>query len=161
MYLIDDFVNLTLSAVIDNRRRLLSSNSDIMSDCIFLHNGDALTELKRLPSELVDCVICSPPYWGLRDYKTEGQIGLEPTFEEYINKLIAIFSEVKRVLKKEGSFWVVLGDTYSGMKVGNTNNKQKNGVNTDSFVKQKSETIPEKSLCMIPSRFAISMIDSG
>jgi len=132
-----------------------------MSDCIFLHNGDALTELKRLPSELVDCVICSPPYWGLRDYKTEGQIGLEPTFEEYINKLIAIFSEVKRVLKKEGSCWVVLGDTYSGMKVGNTNNKQKNGVNTDSFVKQKSETIPEKSLCMIPSRFAISMIDSG
>ena len=63
--------------------------------------GDCLEKLKELESESIDCVITSPPYWALRDYGIEGQLGLEPTFQEYVNKLCDIFDEVKRILKKE------------------------------------------------------------
>jgi len=76
--------------------------------------GDSLKQLKTLPDESIDCVMTSPPYWALRDYGVEGQLGLESTFEEYINKLCDIFDEVKRVLKKTGTCWVNLGDTYYG-----------------------------------------------
>lgn len=71
--------------------------------------GDALTKLKELPDESVDCVMTSPPYWALRDYGVEGQLGLEPTFQEYINNLCDIFNEVKRVLKPTGTCWVNSG----------------------------------------------------
>ena len=119
-----------------------------------------MARLKDIPDESVDCVITSPPYWALRDYGIDGQLGLEPTFTEYLDKLLAIFDEVKRVLKKTGTLWVNLGDTYSGMKVGNTNNDQKEGVNTESFKKPKSQ-IADKSLLAIPDRFKIGMIDRG
>ena len=76
--------------------------------------GDSLTVLKTLPDESVNCVVTSPPYWGLRDYGAEGQLGLEKTFEEYISKLCDIFDEIKRVLRKDGTCWVNLGDTYAG-----------------------------------------------
>jgi len=121
-----------------------------------IYQGDCLEVLKTLPDESIDCVMTSPPYWALRDYGVEGQLGLEPTFQEYITKLCDIFDEVKRVLKKEGTCWVNMGDTYSGMKVGNTEtNKNKTRV-TSSFVKPKSE-IQNKCLLQIPSRFAIEM----
>ena len=74
--------------------------------------GDALSELKKFPNESMDCVMTSPPYWALRDYGIKGQLGLEPTFQEYITKLCDIFDEVKRVLKKTGTCWVNMGDTY-------------------------------------------------
>jgi len=93
-----------------------------------IHNIDALKGLKQLDSESVDCVMTSPPYWALRDYGVEGQLGLEPTFQEYIKKLCDIFDEVKRVLKKSGTCWVNLGDTYYGSGKGAggdiTNSKQ-------------------------------------
>jgi len=76
--------------------------------------GDALTELKKLPAESVDCCITSPPYWGLRDYGVFGQLGLEKTPEEYVAKMVEVFREVKRVLKKEGTCWLNLGDSYNG-----------------------------------------------
>src|SRR3990167_2885347 len=84
--------------------------------------GDALIELKKLDNESVDCVITSPPYYGLRDYKVDGQIGLETTPAEYLQKLWTIFDEVKRVLKKEGTIWVNLGDTYGGSCQGASKN---------------------------------------
>jgi site-specific DNA-methyltransferase (cytosine-N4-specific) len=156
--------------------------------------GNCAEVLKTLPSESVDCVVTSPPYWGLRDYKTEpliwdavegcehewgeevrkvsinhgqcgstltgghnswncsgevrtgfcakcgawrGQLGLEPTPQLYIQHLVGIFDEVKRVLKDTGTCWVNLGDTYGGT------------------------TKTDKSLAQIPSRFAIAMTDSG
>jgi DNA modification methylase len=77
-------------------------------------HGDARELLKTLPSESVDCCITSPPYWGLRDYGVEGQLGLERTPEEYVAKLVEVFREVKRVLKKEGTLWLNLGDSYAG-----------------------------------------------
>ncbi|MBD2518084.1 site-specific DNA-methyltransferase [Nostoc sp. FACHB-973] len=73
--------------------------------------ADAYALLKFLPSNCIDCVITSPPYWGQRAY-INGGIGLEDRWEDYINNLLAIFSEVKRILKSSGSFWLNIGDTY-------------------------------------------------
>ena len=73
--------------------------------------GDALAKLKELPSESVDCCITSPPYFGLRDYGVDGQIGLEESPEAYVSKLVEVFREVRRVLKKEGTLWLNLGDS--------------------------------------------------
>jgi DNA modification methylase len=128
--------------------------------------GNALDKLKELDSESVDCCITSPPYWALRDYKTEGQLGLEPTFTEYIQRLVETFSEVKRVLKKTGSCWVNLGDTYAQANIRNRNGlgsdtaQQKEGVNFLINTRER-QAIPEKSLCLIPERFSIAMISDG
>ena len=78
--------------------------------------GDSLKILKTFKSESVDCVITSPPYWGLRDYGVVGQLGLEKTPEEYVTKMVEVFAEVKRVLKKEGTCWLNLGDSYASGK---------------------------------------------
>ena len=75
--------------------------------------GDALEELGKLPDQSVHCCVTSPPYFGLRDYGTDGQIGLEPTPAEYVAKLVEIFREVRRVLRDDGTFWLNLGDSYS------------------------------------------------
>ena len=87
-----------------------------------IHIGDALTILKTWPDEFVDCVVTSPPYWGLRDYGIEGQLGLEKTPEEYVAKMVEVFREVKRVLKKEGTLWLNLGDSYAGSMKGSGGN---------------------------------------
>lgn len=84
--------------------------------------GDALEVLKTLGDESVDCVITSPPYWGLRDYGVDGQLGLEKTPEEYVAKLVEIFRETRRILKKKGVFWLNLGDSYSGSGKGPAGN---------------------------------------
>jgi len=76
--------------------------------------GDALEELKKFPNECIDCVITSPPYWTLRNYQVEGQIGLENTLEEYLEKLFKVFVELKRVLKKEGVLFWNHNDCYGG-----------------------------------------------
>lgn len=75
--------------------------------------GDALTVLKTMPDNLVDCVVTSPPYWGLRDYGIEGQLGLEKTPGEYISRVVEIFREVRRILKPEGTLWLNIGDSYA------------------------------------------------
>lgn len=74
--------------------------------------GDALARLRELPDESVQCCVTSPPYWGLRDYGVEGQIGLESTPEEFIARLVEVFEEVRRVLKRDGTCWVNMGDCY-------------------------------------------------
>ena len=78
-----------------------------------IYVDDALARLKKLPDSSVDCVVTSPPYWGLRDYGVAGQLGLEATPEVHIAALVKVFSEVKRVLKPEGTLWVNYGDTYA------------------------------------------------
>ena len=67
--------------------------------------GDALEVLKTFPDECVDCVMTSPPYYGLRDYGVEEQLGLEKTLDEYLEKMLAVTKELKRVLKKTGTLW--------------------------------------------------------
>ena len=74
--------------------------------------GDAIACLRSLPDACVQCIVTSPPYWGLRDYGVEGQIGLEPTPEEHVEKMVEVFREVKRVLRDDGTVWVNYGDCY-------------------------------------------------
>lgn len=78
--------------------------------------GDALTELKKLPNSSINCCVTSPPYYQLRDYEAEGQIGFEETYQEYIDTLVAVFCEVRRVLKDDGTLWLNIGDRYSASR---------------------------------------------
>ena len=128
--------------------------------------GNALEELKKLPEKSINMCMTSPPYWALRDYGIEEQLGLEPTFDEYINKLCNIFDEVKRVLRDDGTCWVNIGDTYSGgggwtgipedWESISTKSKQKRFDNPS-----KKTKLPDKTLTMIPFRFAIEMVNRG
>lgn len=79
-----------------------------------IYQGDSLLHLRHLKSESVDMCVTSPPYYNIRDYGCDGQIGLEETAQAYIERLVGVFSEVRRVLKKEGTLWVNIGDTYVG-----------------------------------------------
>jgi DNA modification methylase len=126
-------------------------------------NGGALDILRKMESDSVDCCISSPPYYGLRDYGVEGQLGLEKTFQEYLDKLIEIYAEVKRVIKPSGSIWVNLGDSYygGGRNSGNTtDNVYLQHTQPASFVTKKwGGELPDKCLINIPGRFAIKMTD--
>ena len=132
--------------------------------------GDALETLRHLQAESIDCCITSPPYWNLRDYGYEGQIGLEPTFQEFIEKLCMVFDEVMRVLKPKGTCWINLGDTYGGTGAGQEKSQYSQGKQTDGQyyeqakareLKAKNSKEYAKCLLQIPSRFAIAMTDRG
>ncbi len=129
--------------------------------------GDAGKVLSELPDESIDCVVTSPPYWALRDYGVKEQIGLETSIEEYLEKLLAVFAEIRRVLKPSGTCWVNLGDTYAYKTKGGHRNKPQNNMfdsltKRATFPKLKTElNIPIKSLCLIPSQFALGMIEQG
>ena len=86
-----------------------------------IYNTDCLEGLKTLPENSINCCVTSPPYFNLRDYGCDGQIGLEDTPEEYISKLVNVFREVKRVLKQDGTLWVNIGDSYAGSMKGAAN----------------------------------------
>ena len=134
------------------------------TDKITLLLGDTKKVLKSLPSESVNCVVSSPPYYGQRDYGVEAQIGLEKTPQEYVKRLVSVFKEIQRVLKPDGSLWVNLGDTYwsgKGTPVG-VDNKQKNR----RFTRPQDRTgmrplCQPKQLLLIPHRFAIAMQETG
>lgn len=79
-----------------------------------IYQGHCLDVLKILSSKSVNTVVTSPPYWGLRDYGVNGQIGLENSVEEYVSALVEVFREIKRILKDDGTVWVNLGDAYAG-----------------------------------------------
>lgn len=84
-------------------------------------HGDALTVLKGLADECIHCAVTSPPYYGLRNYGVDGQIGLEETPEQYVQKLVEIFHVLKRVLRSDGTFWLNIGDSYAGSGKGPSN----------------------------------------
>ena len=93
-----------------------------------MHIGDCIDVLKTLPAGSVNCCVTSPPYLGLRDYGCTGQIGLEATPEEYVAKLVAVFREVRRVLREDGTLWLNLGDSYSSGNSGQTIRDSSGGV---------------------------------
>uniref|UniRef100_A0A6H1ZFH5 site-specific DNA-methyltransferase (cytosine-N(4)-specific) n=1 Tax=viral metagenome TaxID=1070528 RepID=A0A6H1ZFH5_9ZZZZ len=150
--------------------------------------GDVLKTLKEIPDESCDMVITSPPYYGLRNYGVDGQIGLEETFEEFLKKILEITKEVKRVLKKEGTFFLNFGDCYGGSGMGRngdgspgkiTSKIQKGNIgsitgkrliNWGGNVEKSTLTNPErqqemgrsgnqKCMLMQPERLAIKMLD--
>jgi DNA modification methylase len=125
--------------------------------------GDALTELQKIPDESIDTIITSPPYWALRDYQIEGQIGLEPTLEEYLEKLLKITAELKRVLKPSGIMFWNHGDCYNSHSTGKGNvggieGRRKN--KQDNVVRGKIKIeLPDKCLVLQNWRLILKMID--
>ena len=127
-----------------------------------IYNEDCLQGLKHLPDNSVDCCITSPPYYALRDYGVDGQIGLEETPQQYIDRLTDVFMEVHRVLKPEGTLWVNIGDSYNGNKKGNTEtNKNKKVAESSHFEKKIWKECKQKDLIGIPWMLAFSLRNEG
>jgi site-specific DNA-methyltransferase (adenine-specific) len=126
-----------------------------------LFEGDALTVLKRLPDNSVQCVVTSPPYWGLRDYNSVDQIGLEPTLPQFINSLRTVFAEVRRVLKDDGVFWLNIGDGYTSGNRGWRAPDKKNPARAMSVRPVTPEGLKPKDLMGIPWRTAFALQDDG
>lgn len=124
-----------------------------------VYNEPCIETLKRMDDDSIDCVVTSPPYFGLRKYTdSDLEIGREQTPTEYIGNLVEVFQEVYRVLKPTGTVWVNIGDTYNGNKTGNTNEKWKN-VNTGDFKKEKWNGCKNKDLIGIPWMLAFALRD--
>lgn len=135
---------------------------------VLLH-GDALEMLKGLDGESVDCCVTSPPYYGLRDYGVDGQIGLEETPEEYVAKLVDVLREVKRVLRSDGTLWLNIADSYAGSGKGRNSDGScsatgKQATNTGAVIgelfKDKSGCKP-KDLIGIPWLLAFALRADG
>jgi site-specific DNA-methyltransferase (cytosine-N4-specific) len=134
--------------------------------------GDALEQLRTLPDGSVDCLVTSPPYFGLRDYGTPGQYGLEPTPAAYVETMRTLFAEARRVLANDGTLWLNLGDSYSAAPSGpvgrtSTSRAGKNGRTADSAYVDvqdkagKTADRPSKNLLGIPWRTAFALQDDG
>ena len=141
--------------------------------------GDSLAVLKTFHDESVQCIATSPSYWSQRDYGVASQLGLEPTFEEYLEKLLFVCAELKRVLRKDGTFFLNIADTYSGSQQGYgqntlrrlTNDKKiENLGSINNYLEKYKHTInrpppcsktsvPNKSLCLIPERLSTKLVD--
>lgn len=100
--------------------------------------GDALDVLRQFPDESIDCCVTSPPYFGLRDYGSDGQIGLEQSPEDYIAKLVEVFREVRRCLKNDGTLWVNIGDTYATGTAARRQQSKNPGVGANNEKAQNS-----------------------
>ena len=126
--------------------------------------GDVLARLKDIPDESVDCCVTSPPYWGLRDYGIDGQLGAETTPELYVENLVSVFSEVKRVLKIEGTLWLNLGDSYAAGKSGRDDsgtNGRFGGERLEIKQRKAPKGLKSKDLVGIPWMVAFALRKEG
>lgn len=136
--------------------------------------GDVREQLRTLPDESVNCVVTSPPYWGLRDYGQDGQLGLEPTPDEYVTNMVDVFREVRRVLTNDGTFWLNIGDSYKPAGKGSTKagfNERYFGKKFESDKQSAVENhldrskfkadVKEKELVGIPWRLALALSADG
>ena|ERR1043166_2829002 len=104
--------------------------------------GDCRKLLPKLPAESLQCCVTSPPYWGLRDYAHSAQIGAEDSPDKYVTNLVEIFREVRRVLKKNGTLWLNVGDGYA--RNGGTGNCGPNAIvgNTKKLIQKRNCKVP-------------------
>lgn len=132
--------------------------------------GDCRQRLAELPTGSVQTCITSPPYFGLRDYKMADQIGLEQTPAQFVDELVAVFREVKRVLKDDGTLWLNIGDSYASNTKGSGGaGKSTLGPNKDlqnigfqkMDIRKFSCDVPDKNLLGIPWRLAFALQDDG
>lgn len=133
---------------------------------VTLWNADCFAALAAMEADSVDCVVTSPPYWGLRDYGVEGQIGLEPTLGDHLAVMVRVFEAVRRVLKPTGTLWINYGDCYATTPNGRSAADTKAHGNDDHTYRDKpfstiGGTLKAKDLCMIPNRLAIALQDAG
>lgn len=122
--------------------------------------GSALGRIPELPEQSVQCVVTSPPYYGLRDYGVDGQIGLEKTLEAYIDRLVWVFKEVRRVLRDDGTLWLNLGDSYAANRSYQVVDNKHIAVGNDMPMRVPDGLKP-KDLMMVPARVALALQDDG
>jgi site-specific DNA-methyltransferase (adenine-specific)/site-specific DNA-methyltransferase (cytosine-N4-specific) len=123
--------------------------------------GDSRKVLAKLPEGIFQCAITSPPYWGLRDYGIEGQIGAEPEMEDYIRDLVAVFREVRRVLRDDGTLWLNIGDSYTSGNRGWRDPDKKNPARGMSYRPPNPKGLKDKELIGIPWRLAFALQADG
>ena len=134
-----------------------------------IHAMEAREGLRKLDDNSIDCVLTSPPYWAKRDYESpsttwsdgdKSPLGLESNADGYVRHLLEVFEEVKRVLKPSGTLWVNLGDSYAGLW-GNYQSGNERKAIAQTSPAAFNQSFPDKSLCLIPERFAIAMVECG
>lgn len=113
-----------------------------------IYNHDCLNGLKNIPDNSINCCVTSPPYYGLRDYGVDDQVGLEESPEKYVEKVVEIFREVKRVLKNDGTLWLNLGDSYwgSGNASGHTEKTKNLGAITSEYGSTRGHTVKKHNI---------------
>lgn len=135
-----------------------------------IYCGDSLEVLRTLPDASAQCCVTSPPYWGLRDYGHDGQIGLEETPEQYVSRLVAVFAEVRRVLADDGVLWLNLGDSYAGSSMfggvgsgtlAGTQQGAMKGGQDQRFRGHRRSGLKPKDLVGIPWRVAFALQADG
>jgi len=129
-----------------------------------IHVADCLTALRAMPAASVHCCVTSPPYWSLRDYGCVGQLGLEETPQQYVAAMVAVFAEVRRVLREDGVLWLNLGDCYADGGRGGGAKDCKQCTNAGSLDQQPNGRVPglkPKDLVGIPWRVAFALQDAG
>src|SRR2546423_2176558 len=143
-----------------NRTKIIAPSRTRVQESLVLE-GDVGEVLPRIPDAWVKCVITSPPYWGLRDYGIEGQIGLEPTLAAYIHKLTSTFAQVRRILKPEGILWLNIGDGYTSGNRGWRAPDKKNRNRAMSVRPDNPPGLKDKDLQGIPWRLAFALQADG
>ena len=126
-----------------------------------LYEGDARQLLRSLPDGFFRCCVTSPPYWGLRDYAAAGQIGAETSPEIYVNQLVSVFEEVRRVLRDDGTFWLNIGDSYTSGNRGYRAPDKKNPIRAMTYRPPTPEGLKPKDLVGIPWRVAFALQKAG
>ncbi|AGL00443.1 DNA-methyltransferase [Desulfoscipio gibsoniae] len=141
----------------------LGKTFEIRESSILL--GDAKEALMVIPDKTVQCTVCSPPYWGLRDYGIENQIGAENKLDNYINNLVEIFREVRRVLKDDGTLWLNIGDSYTSgnrkYRAPDRKTDTKTNVRAMSYRPETPEGLKPKDLIGVPWRVAFALQANG
>ena len=123
--------------------------------------GDATEALQALPEDSIQCIVTSPPYWGLRDYDIDGQIGLEARLSDYLAKLVTVFRHARRVLRSDGVLWLNIGDGYTSGNRGYRAPDKKNPARAMSIRPDTPEGLKPKDLLGIPWRLALALHDDG
>ncbi len=126
-----------------------------------IFQGDALTSLRRMPDKSVQCIVTSPPYWGMRDYSIPDQIGLEPTLNQFLNSLRSVFAEARRVLRDDGLLWLNIGDGYTSGNRGWRAPDKKNRARAMAVRPDTPDGLKPKDLLGVPWRLAFALQEDG
>ena len=129
-----------------------------------IHQGDAAETLAEIPESSVHMAMCSPPFYGLRDYGVDGQIGLEESLDQYISNLLDVADELRRVLRPDGSWWLNLGDSFAGSWGAQSKDETSNNLPQDGFPDKnpgRNASLRRKSKMLVPHRVAIALQDAG
>ncbi|OGG99677.1 MAG: modification methylase [Candidatus Lambdaproteobacteria bacterium RIFOXYD1_FULL_56_27] len=142
------------------RNRGRSQGIPLLQESVVLE-GDVFEALAALPDDSIQCVVTSPPYWGLRDYGITGQIGLEENMAQFIDKIVAVFGEVKRLLKDDGVLWLNIGDGYTSGNRGWRAPDKKNPARAMATRPDTPDGLKAKDLLGIPWRLAFALQQDG